>query len=179
MKPLPNTAYAVLGLLSFGNPLSGYQIRKEAKQLKYFYWSPAQSQVYAELRRLEERKFVDSKKVRQEGKPDKAMYQITNEGDTALSAWVDDVSAEITPNLKHPLLLKFHFGHMGTTEAQITILQKYISQLEENLSQLYVVEEFASNMPDFEHRAIVVDWGIHNAKSELDFAQSLITKLST
>ena len=147
--------------------------------MKFFYWSPAQSQVYAELKRLAERNFVVSQKVRQDGKPDKVMYEITDAGIQALKEWVDDVSAELTPNLKHPLLLKLHFGHMGSVENQITLLQKYIDQLEETLSQLYVVEEFSNNMPDYEHRTIVVNWGIHNTKSELTFAKGLILSLTT
>src|SRR5260370_40166839 len=54
MEDLPPTAWAVLGLLSFDRELSGYDLRKWANaSLRFFYGSPAMSQIYRELRRLE------------------------------------------------------------------------------------------------------------------------------
>ncbi|MFI8792971.1 hypothetical protein [Streptomyces sp. NPDC055105] len=51
---LPPTAWAVLGLLSFPGERTGYELKKWADaSLRFFYWSPAISQIYAELRRLE------------------------------------------------------------------------------------------------------------------------------
>ena len=38
--PLPATGYAVLGLLSFGKALSGYELKRWADHsLRYFFWS--------------------------------------------------------------------------------------------------------------------------------------------
>jgi len=54
VEELPTTAWAVLGLLSFGRELSGYELRKWADaSIRFFYGSPAMSQIYRELRRLE------------------------------------------------------------------------------------------------------------------------------
>src|SRR5260370_29999393 len=54
MEDLPPTAWAVLGLLSFDRELTGYDLRKWANaSLRFFYGSPAMSQIYRELRRLE------------------------------------------------------------------------------------------------------------------------------
>src|SRR5260370_40944249 len=54
MEDLSPTAWAVLGLLSFARELSGYDLRKWANaSLRFFYGSPAMSQIYRELRRLE------------------------------------------------------------------------------------------------------------------------------
>ena len=59
---LPLTAWAVLGMLSFGRELSGYDLKKWAdSSLRFFYWSPASSQIYAELRRLERVGYVESR----------------------------------------------------------------------------------------------------------------------
>ena len=53
------TAYALLGLLSFDRELSGYDLKKWAdSSLRFFYWSPATSQIYVELKRLEKLGFV-------------------------------------------------------------------------------------------------------------------------
>ena len=47
---LPTTSYALLGLLSFGDELTGYELKQRADSTLRFYWvSPAMSQVYTEL----------------------------------------------------------------------------------------------------------------------------------
>ena len=52
-RDLPMTAYALLGLLSFGDSLTGYELKQRADRTLRFYWvSPAMSQVYSELERL-------------------------------------------------------------------------------------------------------------------------------
>ena len=57
-KQLPTTAYAVLGLVSFGET-SGYDLKQFAdRSINYFFWSPATSQIYAELRRLKSLGYV-------------------------------------------------------------------------------------------------------------------------
>ena len=51
-RRLPATAWAVLGILAFDRELSGYQVKQWADaSLTFFYWSPAVSQIYAELKR--------------------------------------------------------------------------------------------------------------------------------
>ena len=53
--PLRATSWAVLGLLSFDEELSGYDVKKWADwSLRFFYWAPSYSQIYGELHKLEE-----------------------------------------------------------------------------------------------------------------------------
>ena len=67
---LPATAWTVLGLLSFGTDLSGYDLKKWAdNSLRFFYWSPAASQIYAELRRLERLGYATSTVASEGGGP--------------------------------------------------------------------------------------------------------------
>ena len=50
---LPVTAYALLGLLTFGDELTGYELKQRADNTLRFYWvAPAMSQIYTELARL-------------------------------------------------------------------------------------------------------------------------------
>ena len=52
-QDVPVTGYAILGLLTFGDELTGYEIKQRADVTLRFYWvSPAMSQIYTELRRL-------------------------------------------------------------------------------------------------------------------------------
>ena len=50
-EKLSTTSYAILGLLTF-DAMSGYDVLKLVEKSIGHFWSPAKSQVYAELRRL-------------------------------------------------------------------------------------------------------------------------------
>ncbi|MGA8371737.1 MAG: PadR family transcriptional regulator, partial [Acidimicrobiales bacterium] len=87
---LSGTANAVLGLLSFGSELSGYDLKKWADHsLSLFFWSPASSQIYAELRRLEEPGYVTSREVPQDELRNKRVYRITEAGREQLLRWLE------------------------------------------------------------------------------------------
>jgi DNA-binding PadR family transcriptional regulator len=109
---LPPTSYAVLGLLSFGRELSGYELKKWADHsLRFFYWSPALSNIYAELRRLEGRGYVEARPVAQDELRNKRVFAITPAGRAALAAWVEDHPAAPLVT-KDQLLLKVWMGHV-------------------------------------------------------------------
>ena len=54
-KPdLAATSWALLGMLSYEYELSGYDIRKWSDwSMRFYYGSPAHSQIYSELKKLE------------------------------------------------------------------------------------------------------------------------------
>lgn len=109
---LPSTSYAVLGLLSFGRELSGYELKKWADHsLRYFYWSPALSNIYGELRRLEARGYVEARAVAQDELRNKRLFAITPAGRAALAAWVQGQPPAPLVT-KDQLLLKVWAGHI-------------------------------------------------------------------
>jgi DNA-binding PadR family transcriptional regulator len=53
-RNLAATSWALLGMLSYEHELSGYDIRKWIDwSMRFFYGSPAYSQIYSELKKLE------------------------------------------------------------------------------------------------------------------------------
>ena len=47
-QELATTSYALLGLLAFGDGLTGYELKQRADKTLRFYWvSPAMIQVYS------------------------------------------------------------------------------------------------------------------------------------
>src|SRR6478672_9040305 len=80
---LPVTTYAVLGQLTAG-PSSGYEVKARLEAGAAQFWHASYSQIYAELRRLEELGYVSEERVVQEGRPNKRVYTITETGRTAL-----------------------------------------------------------------------------------------------
>ncbi len=175
-KPLPTTSYAVLGLLSFGQALSGYEIRKWAQNMRFFYWAPAQSQVYSELRRLEKRGFVRAEEVAQEGKPDKRVFTITAEGSAEFERWQREEPVGPTV-IKHAMALRLFFGHASSPEGLIEQLETFIAETKEMLGQLAVVEGFFEGDPTFAYPELVMEWGTHYYEAEIEMARSLIARL--
>jgi DNA-binding PadR family transcriptional regulator len=173
---LPNTSYTILGLLSSGEELSGYEIRKQAQNMRFFYWSPAQSQVYSELRRLETQGLVESFDVEQDGKPDKRLYHINVTGINELKRWLSAVEDNTTV-VKHSVALKLFFGNMTTPEVLVEILNRFISNTKEMLGQIAVVQEYLENDSTQVYPAMVAEWGYHYYESELAMAVNLLERL--
>ncbi len=176
-KALPSTSYTILGLLTAEKELSGYDIRQLAQGMKFFYWSPAQSQVYSELRRLEERGYVLSRIVEQEGKPDKRLYRITVAGVDEFRRWMAADELGTTPIMKHPVLLKLYFGHASTPKRLIEMLEQYLQQTEDALGQLAIVQEFLDDDPTLAYPALVAEWGSYHRQAELAMTQKVIERL--
>lgn len=176
MKTLPTTSYIILGILSFGQPLSGYDIRKTAKELSHFYPAPAHSQIYRELRRLDEMELLTSEYIAQEGKPDKQEFEITPQGTAVLQQWMQQSDID-APVRKHPLLLRLYFGHVSQPKELISMLERYIAQCNKDLAQLAIVEEYTENDPDHPYAALVVEWNAHYVMAERTIAQKMLDRL--
>ncbi|MFJ9851153.1 PadR family transcriptional regulator [Streptomyces sp. NPDC101150] len=114
---LPLTGWAVLGLLSFRGERTGYELKKWAdSSLRFFYWSPAISQIYAELRRLEALGYATSRRSGAEEPRATRRYTVTESGRGALAAWADGAGDPGAPVLKHPLVLRVWLGHLAAPD---------------------------------------------------------------
>jgi DNA-binding PadR family transcriptional regulator len=173
---LPNTSYAVLGMLSFGDELSGYQLKKRADNLRFFYWSPAHSQIYAELRRLEKLGYVTHREVKQLRRPDKRVYRITPEGQEAFESWMTDAPVEPV-TLKHSVVLRLFFGHAGDPDRLREVLADYADRVSETIADLNGISDEISDSDQFFYPAIVAEWGIGYYEAERRAALRAIQRL--
>ncbi|BBA96037.1 putative PadR-like family transcriptional regulator [Actinacidiphila reveromycinica] len=71
--------HAVLAAL-LDEELSGYQLAKAFDRGVANFWQAAPQQLYAELPKLERAGLVTGRRVAQEGRPDKRVYQVTDLG---------------------------------------------------------------------------------------------------
>jgi len=130
---LPTTSYVILGLLTF-REMSGYDLKQLInRSITHFYWSPAKSQIYGELRRLESHGLVTMREVPQTLRPDKRLYQITPEGTEAMQQWLRSSGLE-PDSYKSALLLKVFFGHMLSYDTTIGLLEDRRKQIAQELA---------------------------------------------
>lgn len=130
---LPTTSYVILGLLTF-KEMSGYDLKQLInKSITHFYWSPAKSQIYGELRRLESHGLVTMREVPQTLRPDKRLYHITSQGTEAMQRWLENSGVE-PDSYKSALLLKVFFGHMLSPNMTSGLLEERRHQVERDLA---------------------------------------------
>src|SRR5687768_456313 len=179
-QDIPVTGYAILGLLTFGDELTGYEIKQRADMTLRFYWvSPATSQIYTELRRLTEHGLVAAQ-ARTDGGREVTSYAITDAGQTALREWMDSTPAGF-PVLKHPVLLRLLIGHVTEAEQTRQMLHDYVAELHGALDDLAEVREAlrGADRPGepFRFPALVADWGLAYFAAETRHAQRALASL--
>jgi DNA-binding PadR family transcriptional regulator len=183
---VPATGWAVLGLLSFGRELSGYDLKKWADHsLRFFYWSPAISQIYSELKRLERLGYVSSRTVAQDELRNKRVYAITDSGAAALTEWVQHAPVE-PPVLKHSVAMRVWLGHLADPDELRTVVERHRDYAEAMLSDVTKSVEkseptseagFADEDPARVYPQVVIRWGEEYYRAERDLAQQMLKDL--
>ena len=106
--------FALLGFLNYG-PRTGYDLKKILDESTQFFWHAELSQIYPELKRLEQKGDVASETQPQDGKPDKKNYSITPQGRGKLLAWLVN-PVDKAPEIKNQVLLKLFFAGVLSKE---------------------------------------------------------------
>ncbi|MFE6833804.1 PadR family transcriptional regulator [Streptomyces sp. NPDC057705] len=178
-QELPPTAWAVLGLLSFPGERTGYELKKWAdSSLRFFYWSPAISQIYAELRRLEELGYAASARSGPEEARAKRRYAITDAGRAALSGWAADTAEAGPPVLKHGLLLRIWLGHLAEPERLRAMVDEHVERTRGELAAVREAMEHAAGVPEWAFPALALRWSERQHLAELELAEALLTDLA-
>ena len=163
------TSYALLGLLTFGDELTGYELKQRADSTLRFYWqSPAMSQVYSELARLTSHGLL-RKQREQRG----TTYALTPQGRETLERWMREAPVGF-PVFKHPQALHLMIGHLTDTTTLVAMLEDYLEQVTAAHADLTEVRRslaVADGVGEvFHYPSLVADWGLAHFDSELEIA---------
>ena len=107
--------HAILGFLS-DQPRSGYDLKtrcfdSEAKA----FWSADQAQIYRTLERLKSARLVTVRRFRQNGRPDRKVYDVTPSGRATFETW--ETSPSPLPVPRNPFLLQVYLAGGFSDEA--------------------------------------------------------------
>ncbi|MGR4879774.1 helix-turn-helix transcriptional regulator [Streptomyces sp. LARHCF249] len=178
-QELPQTAWAVLGLLSFPGERTGYELKKWAdSSLRFFYWSPAISQIYAELRRLEELGYAASARSGPEEARTKRRYAITDAGREALAGWAADTAEAGPPVLKHGLLLRVWLGHLADPERLRAMVDEHLERTRAELASVREAVAQAGEVPEWAFPALALRWSERQHLAELELGEALLADLA-
>ncbi|MEV7542366.1 PadR family transcriptional regulator [Streptomyces sp. NPDC089915] len=179
-RALPATSWAVLGLLSFGEELSGYDLKKWSDwSLRFFYWSPSFSQIYSELKRLEKAGYASSRMVAQEtGTRDKRVYRITDEGMDAVRHWARETPVD-PPVLKHGPMLRLWLGHLLEPEQMRELLLQQ-QEFAEGMRLGAEADVAAAQQEEaWAYPTLTLKWAERYYASERDLAAAMLKDLET
>ena len=176
-QDLPTTSYALLGLLTFGDELTGYELKQRADNTLRFYWvAPAMSQVYTEVSRLAELGLVDVRDDRS-GWRTTRRYRINKTGLKELREWLRTTEPEF-PVLKHPIALRLLLGHLMEPEDVRAMLEEYVDRLDRQRSELTEVLDSIDGREGFEFPATVARWGLAYYAGEADTVSGIADELA-
>ncbi|WP_255450455.1 PadR family transcriptional regulator [Skermania sp. ID1734] len=171
---LPPTSWAVLGMLAFGEEVSGYDLKKWADwSIGHFYWSPSFSQVYSELKRLEQHGYATSRIQNEDGVRGRRMYKITDAGMDAVSKWSAEAPID-PPILKHGVLLRIWMGHLNDPERLKEILREHIAYVDKMERRVSVDVGGAEAEPAWAYPRITMLWAKRYYAAERELALQLI-----
>lgn len=172
-------AEAILVCLT-DRPMSGYDLAKNFDASIGFFWRASHQQIYRELGKLREKGFVESQEITQNGKPNRIVHTITEEGRGALKQW--STKPARMPSVKDDLLVKFYALEdvdIAALKDQLTIR---VEQHQEKLTKFTRIKERYYDGQDLSlnqrGKLIALEWGIEDELHRIQHLQRAMMKIS-
>jgi PadR family transcriptional regulator AphA len=121
---LPDTTYAVLGLIDKVPGSSGYDLVAVAGRSFAHFWPISQTLLYRELDRLTGLRWVAATRVEQLHAPSKWTYHSTTAGQQALADWLATSSPRPSSH-RSGMLLRFFFAYRMHPNQVRSLLSAY------------------------------------------------------
>ncbi|MGW4096223.1 PadR family transcriptional regulator [Mycobacterium sp. NPDC004974] len=173
---LAANSWALLGMLSYQRELSGYDIRKWLHYgVRYYYGSPAFSQIYSDLKKLEKMGFLTSRED-DSGPRNRRLYKITETGLDAVTRWARDTPAD-PPTLKHAAIMRVTLGHLSDPTALKQMLEEHIAYVDEMHQDAAKGARWAAADPTWTYARIALDWAERYYASERELTLRMIKDL--
>ena len=174
---LAATSWALLGMLSYEHELSGYDIRKWIDwSMRFFYGSPAYSQIYSDLKKLEKLGLVTSRVENSGETRSRRLYKITEAGLEAVTQWANEAPVD-PPALKHSPLLRVTFGHLTTPARLKEVLQEHVAYADEMQRQAAKDAKWSGADPSWAYARVALQWAERYYANERELALKMIKEL--
>jgi len=170
--------YALLGVLSLG-PMSGYDLKKTIEYSVGYFWKENYAQIYPMLKVLEREGLAVSSTEKQEGRPDRHVYTITEHGLDELRRWLaEPFEMQVERN---ELLLKLFLGDLVQVSTSIEHVQSYRAR-HVQLLQVYEqteahLRETMAHHEQLPYWLITLSYGRHIAHALLAWSEETLVIL--
>ena len=164
----------VLGLL-MGKELSGYDIKIVFEDVFTHFFDGSFGMIYPTLRQLEKEGKIKKEVVMQEGKPNKKMYFITDEGREEFYQYMkSDVEKDV---LRSDFLMRMYFGNYSDTATIKKWIEEEIERKEMYIADLRLkYEKWREGITFVEE--ISLDVGIESYTAQVETLKKKLVKLA-
>lgn len=174
-------AHAILASLEF-QPMTGYDLKKFFDKSVGHFWTTTQSHIYKALNDLEKEGWVQMEIIKQEDRPNRKEYSITQSGRAELRRWL---TTPLPPApVREAWLVQLFFSHTSTDE-EITAL---IEERGKNIGEIVAAYKeqtqvsIPQDLPPGLERAralwqITLDYGIAFYQFELQWNRKMLERV--
>ena len=160
-------------------PMSGYDLAKNFDASIGYFWRASHQQIYRELGRLREKGLVNSEEVNQEGKPNRIIHTLTQEGKIYLRTWSKRPASQ--PSIKDDLMVKFYaLENMDISALKEQLLIR-VDKHKDLLSRYYRIKEkyYDGKNLDLTQKGklIVLEMGIHTELYNIERIEDSLSKI--
>ncbi len=123
----------ILGLL-VEKSRTGYEINKHFKTVFSHYYQTSYGMIYPTLKKLQNEGFVEKKTIIQDGKPNKNLFIVTEEGKKEFEK---SLSNEIIDDVyTSEFLVRMYFGEYVSDEVIAELILEQMKKIEQRMAQL-------------------------------------------
>ncbi len=166
-SPLNPTAASLLGFLHVG-PMTGWELVQFVETSIGDFWNVTRSQVYRELRALEEQGLVEAGET---GARERRPYTITDAGRGAFATWITrEPGGDV---IRSPLLLSVFFGGHLDPVLLRRFLVLHRAQHEQRLAHYEKLHAALLDVPGEEFSVYALRYGIEHERAVLRWMDEL------
>jgi DNA-binding PadR family transcriptional regulator len=128
-----NSQDVILGML-MKRSLSGYEIKQLFEELFSYFYSSSYGTIYPMLHRMEKEELLTKENVLQDGKPNKNVFTITENGRGRFNSYLH---SPVEPDtIKSDFLMRLYFGQFVGYDKVIAWLKQAQQDTQKQLDQL-------------------------------------------
>ena len=173
--------HAILGFLD-NQPYSGYDLKKVFNTSVRHFWPADQSQIYRTLSNMTDKGWTDIETVRQEARPDRKIYHITEDGRAELHRWL---TTPLPPNQQRSAdMIQVFFAGGLSDEEVLEMLARAAESMRVGLAQYRMIpreidaySEYTNSQREFFFWMLTLDVGVHTLRANLEFIEDLIQRV--
>jgi PadR family transcriptional regulator, regulatory protein AphA len=153
---LTDSAHAVLVLIALRGPSTAYDVKRALGRLAGEYWSAPHTQVYRECARLAAAGLLHEQP--EEGGRRRRVYELTETGREAVTAWVRDPSAS-SMEIREVASLKLFAAELSTPDDVRALAEAQVADYRRRLQILAEAEARFAGRPELALRMRNVGMG--------------------
>jgi len=161
------TAASLLGFLHTG-AMTGWDLARAVESSIGEFWNVTRSQIYRELRSLEQARLVDAGVV---GTRDRRPYTITPHGREAFARWITRPPGDDL--VRSPLLLTVYFGGHLDESSLVRFLTMHRVRHEQRLADYRTLHEALREQPELRWVRFALEYGIEHEQAVLRWLEGL------